>query len=404
MEKPNSKPRQKLRIAIEAQRIFRPHKHGMDIVALEMIRQLQKIDTENDYFIITRRDSDICLEETDNFRIVYLEGYSYPDWEQLSLRRWVNKHKPDILHCTSNTAPIACRCRLFLTLHDIIFLEKNYLTSINGGSAYQRFGNFYRRLVAPRVAKQAEVVFTVSNYQRMLIAQTLKLPLEKIKVTHNGVAPIFFEAAEESLRYEVRSLYNIPQRYLFYLGNTEPRKNLDGVLKAYDLLQQSSDHEIPALVIKGVDHKFLAKKLKEQKLSHLSSSITLIGYIKSTHLPSIYQMAEMLLFPSYSEGFGIPIIEAMASGIPVITSNVTSMPEVAGDAALLVNPSSPKEIAEAVNLLLSEIHIKQVLVEKGKERALNFTWEKLAQTVFKNYLTINNIQQPNLNCYTNVKD
>lgn len=384
----NNQPQKRLRIAIEAQRIFRPRKHGMDVVALEMIRELQKLDTVNEYFILTKEDEDICLQETPNFKIIFLKGKSYPDWEQVALPGWLRRYRPDILHCTSNTAPLRGKCRLFLTLHDIIFLEKNYLLSKKGGSSYQRFGNFYRRFIAPRAAQKAEVIFTVSNYQREVISKRLKLPADKIQVVYNGVSPAFFERSDALTRQEIQEYYQLPQRYLFFLGNKEPRKNLTGVLKAYALELASFPMATPTLVIKGIEEEYLYKTLNELKLPHLYPSIKLIGYIKSEHLPTIYQMAEMLLFPSFSEGFGIPIIEAMASGIPVITSNVTSMPEVAGDAALLVSPSAPEELAAAIRKLLSDDGLRQSLVEKGKERAQPFTWERLAKTIFNSYLAI----------------
>ncbi len=389
MKTSTTNPSRKLRIAIEAQRIFRPQKHGMDVVALEMIRQLQLIDTYNEYFILTKKDEDICLSETSNFHIVYIEGRSYPDWEQISLAKWVRINKPDILHCTSNTAPLKIRCPLFLTLHDLIFLEKNYLLSKRGGSPYQRFGNFYRSLVVPRVARKAKLVFTVSNYQKEQIKQKLHLPDDKVKVIYNGVSPQFFEQANSELKDIVRQAYQLPNRYIFFLGNTEPRKNLSGVLAAYSILLDRIGDDAPSLVIKGISEKYLGQVLSSLELSPIAKRIVLVGYIKSEHLRVVYQMAEMLLFPSYSEGFGIPIIEAMASRIPVITSNVTSMPEVAGNAALLVTPSSPQNIEDAMELLLSNIQLRDTLVQKGYERSKDFTWNGVAEAVLSCYLSHN---------------
>lgn len=113
-----------MKIAIEAQRIFRPNKHGMDFVALEVIRELQKLDTENEYYILTAPGEDHCLTPTSNFHIVEIKCPSYPLWEQFALPRAIRRIKPDLLHCTSNTAPVFCSVPLVLTLHDIIFLEK----------------------------------------------------------------------------------------------------------------------------------------------------------------------------------------------------------------------------------------------------------------------------------------
>ena len=162
-----------MRIAIEAQRIFRTNKHGMDFVALESIRELQKIDKENEYFIFVSPGEDHCLEETDNVHIIEVKCPTYPLWEQVALPRNVSKIKPDLLHCTSNTAPLNCPVPLVLTLHDIIFLEPR-----QGGnkSWYQNMGWYYRRMVVPRILPQCRKIITVSRFECDRIREALRLP------------------------------------------------------------------------------------------------------------------------------------------------------------------------------------------------------------------------------------
>lgn len=363
----------------------------MDVAALELIKALQVIDTYNEYFILVKKDKDRCLNETPNFHIVYLEGRSYPEWEQLSLPRWVRRNRPDVLHCTANTAPLKVSCPMILTLHDIIFLQRKSLLSTRGGSAYQRFGNLYRRVVAPRVAMRAELIFTVSAYQRDAIGERLHFPLERIIVTYNGVAPMFFEKASVATALDVRKRYSLPDRYLFFLGSTEPRKNLTGVLQAYGSLLKSKGVDIPDLVIKGITASFLRKKLSELSLQGIGSKIQLIDYVAFADLPVVYQLAEMLLFPSLSEGFGIPIIESMASGTPVITSNRTSMPEVAADAALYVDPLLPDSIADAIEKLLESSTLCATLVERGYQRAALFSWSSTAAIVKRCYQQVGGV-------------
>ena len=153
-----------MKIAIEAQRIFRTNKHGMDFVALESIRELQKIDKENEYFIFVSPGEDHCLEETSNTHIVEVKCPTYPLWEQVALPRAVAKIRPDLLHCTSNTAPIHCPVPLVLTLHDIIFLEPK-----QGGNTswYQNMGWHYRRLVVPRILPKCKrIILNVIGFER----------------------------------------------------------------------------------------------------------------------------------------------------------------------------------------------------------------------------------------------
>ena len=187
-----------MRIAIEAQRIFRTNKHGMDFVALESIRELQKIDKENEYFIFVSPGEDHCLEETDNVHIIEVKCPTYPLWEQVALPRNVSKIKPDLLHCTSNTAPLNCPVPLVLTLHDIIFLEPR-----QGGnkSWYQNMGWYYRRMVVPRILPQCRKIITVSRFECDRIREALRLPKDKITAIYNGYSEHFHPLPEISSRH-----------------------------------------------------------------------------------------------------------------------------------------------------------------------------------------------------------
>jgi hypothetical protein len=157
-----------MKIGIEGQRLFRKKKHGMDMVALELIRELQKIDHENEYFIFIKPDEDdSVLKETPNFKIVKLEGGSYPMWEQFALPKAASEAGCQILHCTSNTAPLNCKIPVVVTLHDIIYMESNYLRILTGSAtSYQKFGNVYRKLVVPRVVKMSQKIITVSHFEK----------------------------------------------------------------------------------------------------------------------------------------------------------------------------------------------------------------------------------------------
>ena len=172
-----------MRIAIEAQRIFRTNKHGMDFVALETIRSLQKLDRENEYFILVAPGEDVCLQESPNFHIVIIKGGIYPVWEQIALPKAVRRINPDLLHCTSNTAPVFCKTPIVLTLHDIIFLEKK---NVANKSIYQNLGRIYRRFVVPLVLKKCRMVITVSEYEKKRISDVIHMSSEKLTALNNG--------------------------------------------------------------------------------------------------------------------------------------------------------------------------------------------------------------------------
>ncbi len=370
-----------LRIGIEAQRIFRKKKHGMDIYALQLIRHLQQIDHENQYFIFVKPGEDHCLEPTDNFQLIEVKGLTYLDWEQCWLPMTVDKYKLDLLHCTSNTAPLLLKTPLYLTLHDIIYLNKSF----GGGSLYQKLGHYYRRWVVPSAYQKARRVITVSNFEKNTIESHFGAS-DKLLVTYNGVDGRFREyAAEEAEAF--RRQMNLPSAYLFFLGNTAPKKNMVGLLMAYAYYISQEPDGLP-LVIAESSEEELSRMLQELGISHLRSRLHLTAYVPHEQLPFLYQLATAFLYPSLRESFGIPIIEAMACGTPVITSDCTSMPEVAGDAALLVNPEKPKKIAEALHKLLHEPGLTAKLQQKGIERAKYFRWEQTASETNKLYKSI----------------
>src|SRR5438093_381264 len=172
-----------MKIGIEAQRLFRRKKHGMEIVALEIIRQLQKCDNSNHYILFAKNDvDDQCIKATENFSIKKINASAYPYWEQVCLPKEIKKNRLDILHCTANTAPLFCKTPMVVTIHDLIYLE-----SVNfSGSSYQNFGNLYRRFIVPLIAKKAAIIITVSEYEKKNIAQRLGIPENKIRVVYNG--------------------------------------------------------------------------------------------------------------------------------------------------------------------------------------------------------------------------
>ena len=382
-----------MRIGIEAQRIFRLKKHGMDMVALELIRELQKLDKVNEYFIYVRPDEDSnCIQETDNFKIRLING-NYALWEQIYLPQAIKKDNCQLLHCTSNTAPLFVSTPLIVTLHDIIYMEKSIKNTLFGkGTNYQKFGNLYRRLVVPKIVKKSSRIITVSEFEKRRIAKLFNLSDAKIKAIYNGVS-VYFKKNNDQVELErVKIKYNLPDKYFFFLGNTDPKKNTKGLLQALAIYYRKTGDVTP-LVILDLNRDFVLRTLKEINEERLIDKLFLTGYIPNTDLPSIYTLSCLFLYPSLRESFGIPMLEAMACGVPVITSNTSSMPEVAGDAALLTDPFKPEEIADAMIELLNNISLQNSLIEKGYVQSAKFTWKAMATQMLSEY---NNIINTNI--------
>lgn len=372
--------------------MFRSKKHGMDMVALELIRQLQQTDHENEYFIFVKPDEDdTVLKETANFRIIKLDGGSYPMWEQFALPKAAREAGCELLHCTSNTAPVNCRIPLVTTLHDIIYMESSYLKILgSSASAYQKFGNMYRKMVVPRVVKKSRKIITVSHFEKNRIGEFFGMKGDdRLTAVYNGVSEHFKPVTDADTLRMVREKYKLPKRYFFFLGNTDPKKNTKGTLKAFsDFLKQTgSDHQ---LVMLDYDRTELEKILKEIGDEKLIDRIVLTGYVKNTDLPAIYCQSDLFLYPSLRESFGIPMLEAMACGVPVITSNTSSMPEVAGNAALITDPFKSGEITAAMQKICYDSDIRETLIQAGFQQAAKFSWKAMAQDVLKIYQEVIN--------------
>jgi len=354
----------------------------MDIVALELIRHLQEEDLENEYFIFVKPDEDNqVIKETPNFKIIEVEGGPYPYWEQVKLPQKVKEYNVQLLHCTSNTAPLKPGVPLVLTLHDIIYLER---LDLKKGTWYQRLGNLYRRWNVPKIVPSCAAILTVSAFEQKRIEQHFKLPKDHVQVVYNSVGDHFKSDADAVDLVKIKVKYNLPEKFIFFLANTDPKKNLRGVLKALAILQAQGKLSIP-LVMLDFKEDYLMEILQEIGATELRSKIHISGYVPNKELPYFYQLSTVYLYPSLRESFGIPILEAMACGTPVITSNTSSMPEVAGNAAILVDPFEPQSIADALLKLENDDQLREDLIGKGYLRAQQFSWSKTAKLVMKIY-------------------
>jgi glycosyltransferase involved in cell wall biosynthesis len=371
-----------MKIGIEAQRIFRKKKHGMDIVILEVLKQFQQMDTGHQFFVYAQPDEDnTALQAGQNMEICLDGPVNYPLWEQRRLPRLAQQNAVQLLHCTSNTAPVKKLCPLVITIHDIIYLEKWMITE---GSWYQRLGNLYRRWNVPRVAHKADIVITVSNYEKKRIEDALGLPSDRVRTVYNACGSHFAPIADKNKLEAFRKEMNLPEKFLLFLGNTDPKKNLPNVMRALWLLKQK----------KLLEHKIVMPDFGEGELKNLLASlgasklfedVKLTGYIPNSRLPFLYNLADIFLYPSLRESFGIPIIESMACGVPVITSNTSAMPEVAGVGALLINPAQPEELAIMIEQVLGNAELRKQAVDYGLVRASQFSWRNTAQQVLDIY-------------------
>lgn len=369
-----------MKIGIEAQRIFRKNKHGMDYVVLQEILELQQMDRHNEYFVFVKPGPDRCVEDSPNVHVIEVKTRSYPLWEQWALPHAARQAGVDLLHCTSNTAPLHVNIPLVLTLHDIIFLEPR---DKQNRSLYQNMGWLYRRLVVPRILPRCRRIITVSHFELQNIVSKLHIPERRMAMIYNGYNSWFRPLS--NIGDVVGKYIDAPDKgYIFFLGNTDPKKNTERTLVAYAKYLKRSGHK-RKLLMADLDRKFLDDIITRNDIGHIRPYLVMPGYIVNSDLPYIYNGAFAFLYTSLRESFGIPLLEAMACGTPVITSNTSSMPEIAGPDAMLVSPESSDDIAGKLLELETDTTLYERQKAIGLDRARLFSWHDTAGQLLQLY-------------------
>ena len=371
-----------MKIGIEVQRLFRRKKFGIEVSAIQLIKKLQELNPSTEFIIYARNDADKkCLETNGKLKIKTLAGKLFVDFEQMFLPIAAKTDRVDILHCTGNTRPYFSGVPIVQTLHDVIFMDP--ISSQD--TLYQQFGNHYRRRLVPLVTPKSEQVITVSHYEKERILQRVKINEKKIKVVYNGIDESRFRIIDDPMAdYAVRNKYKLPPRFILFLGNTAARKNALRVLDAYT--QYASQHENPLPVVTpGLSTTFISDQLTAiRQIDKIKNFIT-PGYIADEDLPGLYNAATIFLYPSLSEGFGMPLVEAMACGTPVITSSISCLPEIAGKAGVLVDPTRTDVIADAITKMATNETYRLDKVGEGLDNARRFSWKNTAEEVYEIY-------------------
>ena len=249
----------------------------------------------------------------------------------------------------------------------------------------------YRRYFVPPVIRKSKKVITVSNYEKERISNYFGFKENnRLTAIYNGVGSHFKKVTDLDRLKTIRNTYALPDNFFFFLGNTDPKKNTKGVLKAFSDFNKIYPNQYK-LVMLDYDEMELQKLLASIEVEEIRPLIHLTGYVPNTDLPAIISQCAIFLYHSLRESFGIPILEGMACGVPVITSNTSSMPEVAGkDTALMIDPFNPVEITTAMQTLVEDTMLAQVLAEKGIKRAKHFSWETMAKHVLELYEDVHN--------------
>ncbi len=359
-----------MRIAIDA-RIIGYRRAGIGYYTQRLIEQLAKLE-HNDEFVIlrSRKDAEPLVQQA-NFRQTTLFTPSHHRFEQWLLPLETVPLGLDLLHSPDFIPPFHRRYRSIITVHDLAFLRFPHFVTTESAHHYGRIDQAVRR---------TDHIIAVSNSTKSDLVGMLGVDERKVSVVHEAADPIFRPIEDEAAVLAARKRYGLHDRpYIFFLSTIEPRKNLSTLLHAFRCLLDEYPVEDVTLAIAGEKGWLFEKVFTLHRELKLAERAKFLGRVPLHDLPLLFNGALMHVHPSFYEGFGLTPLEAMACGTPTIVSNVSSLPEVVGDAGLLVPPDEVEEWTEAIYRLLTDLELRQVLRTKGLLRAAQFSWEKAAQ-------------------------
>ncbi len=355
---------------------------GNETYIRNLIVALADLDQENQYtlYFSVAQAAAAWRNRYANFSVRLLPPPTPLVRVPLALALELRRRPVDVLH-VQYTAPPFCPVPVVTTIHDLAF---EHLPE-----TFTRRGKAQLRLTVRRTARQAAQILTVSEFSRQDIIKTYRLPPERITVTHNGCEAQFTPQPSSDREAEmIKQKFGIARDYLLAVGSVQPRKNLIRLLRAYVLLREQQPSFQLQLVIVGRQLWLYKEVLREIKQQNFAMDVIVTGYASDEDLPALYRSAVALVYPSLFEGFGLPPLEAMACGTPVITSNCSSLPEVVGKAALLVNPYETADITQTIWKLAQDVMLRAQLREAGIEQARQFTWRAAAEKTLAVYQAI----------------
>ncbi len=367
-----------MRIGIEAERANTPNPAGPERYAAELIRNLAKLDHENEYILYFRTEPQQWFRELPkNFTIKVIPFPKF--WTQIRVSWEMLTNPVDILLILAATLPLIHAKKSVVTIHDIAYELFDGI--------YTGFMKYYQKFSSRYAAKHAVKLLSVSQATKDDLVRVYKTDPDKITVTPLGLADGFRPMNYDEVQ-PILDKYNLVyQKYILFLGTIQPRKNIPRLVEAYQKIKTES-HVEEKLIIAGGRGWLWEPILKQVKTAGIDGSVKYLDYIAKEDLPYLIAGAKLLTLPALYEGFGIPPLEAMASGVPVVVSNISSLPEVVGDAGRLVDPNSVDSIANGLLEVLMDNNLRQQMIAKGLERAKQFTWENTAKKTLEVFKTL----------------
>ena len=367
-------------------RPFLKEETGVGIYFKNLLFALAKIDRENEYFLFSSSWKDrFNPGKIPPFTRKHFRDFHYPVkavnflWNKLG---WppVDLFFRTDLDLAHSPTPLVLpsRGKKIVTVYDLCFLEYPHLSDDES-----------RHVFTSKIEQSlhiADGIITISQFSQEQILKRFSIEKGKIHVTHLGIDHHFWRDTAQEEKERIRSKFNLPSSYLLFVGAQEPRKNIGKLIEALKIVHRQY-RKIPLVIAgrKGADSVFVQDRIKTYDLEQW---VTLTGYLDDFELRSVFRSAFALIFPSVCEGFGLPLLEAMISGIPVVASHAPAIPEICQDAALLFDPKNPEDMAESMIHVLKDKTLREDLIQRGEKRVMDFSWESTAKKTLSIYRSL----------------
>lgn len=367
-----------MRIGIDA-RMMGINFTGIGRYCFELIRHLADLDRENDYVVFLRKEAFRHFDPpTPRFHKILADFPHYSWGEQAGFLKLLNSQKLDLMHFTHFNAPIFYRKPFIVTIHDLT------LTFFPGKKMNNWFYRLAYQIAIRNVTKNARTIIAVSEYTKHDLQKVLKVPSEKIEVIYHGISPDL-SVANPTARTDLMSKLRITRPYFLYTGVWREHKNITDMIRAFAAFNEATDNQYDMVITGKYNPSYpeIPDTVHELKLEQ---HMHLVGIVPDEDLAALYRNAIAYVFPSLYEGFGFPPLEAMAAGIPVITSNATAIPEVCGEGnALYFDPRDLNDMKAKMRIIATDASLRQQLIDRGLERVKQFKWEETARKTLNIY-------------------
>jgi len=373
-----SSPEIRLRIVIDARKL---HDYGIGTYVRNLVRQLARQCGDESYGLVCRPADEAFVRALGpRFEPIVARAGHYSATEQVVIPWLVQQARADVFHAPHYVLSPLTRCPSVVTIHDCIHLRfPQYLPN--------RAAVEYAKWMMRSAAHKAKRILTVSQASKDDITSYLDVPAAKVDVIYNALDERLANAPTEEDIARVRERFLLNAPFVLYAGNIKPHKNVDRLIQAFAEVRARGAGDLKLLIIGDELSKYPNLRRLVHR-HHLHPHVRFLGFVPDETLAALYRMAAVFVFPSLYEGFGLPPLEAMAAGAPVVTSNVSSLPEVVGDAALLIDPLNPIAIAEAILRVLTDAPLRADLIRRGHERVKAFSWERSVARVREIYADV----------------